>query len=616
MSPKDPNTFSNVSEVVTEHLHLDLAVDFDTQTLSGSAILELCSKTSDPLKEVVLDTDFLDIKEVQLVGNETKLKFQLDKRDENFGSALHIDLSEVSKTGERFKLEIKYKTTKEGGAIQWLEPSQTLGKKHPYLFSQCQAIYARSMVPCQDTPGLKFTYTANITVFKELVVLMSALSTGSEERPDSKKLYKFEQKVSIPSYLLAIAVGNLASKPVSDRSAVWCEPEQVEAAAYEFADTEKFMEIAESLTCPYVWSRYDLLILPPSFPYGGMENPCLSFVTPTLLAGDRSAVDVVAHELAHSWTGNLVTTASWEHFWLNEGWTMFLERKIMGRMHGEANRQFSATLGLRTLEKEIEFFGKDNPLTKLCPDLEGVNPDDAFSTVPYEKGFNFLYYIEQLLGGPEVFEPYMKAHLINFAHKSISTQDWKSFLYSYMDKTHGSAITTLLDSIDWDAWLYTPGMLPVYPHFDDTLSKACSSLAKRWEAARNQTTFDNFDSKDYEELNPNQQVVFLEYLASYDKFLTPVIVGLSTRYHIGKSTNSEIKLRWQLLCLKSCYEAIYPDVVEFITSQGRMKYVRPLYRALSVAPNGNDLAKSTFRKFQSFYHPIAAKMIEKDLFGN
>lgn len=610
---KDPNTFSNINQLATEHVGLKLEVDFESKILKGSVVLRLAVK--DPLvKELILDTDYLIIHGI-FCNSEPKqsLEYKLLPRDHNFGSALRIDLREVE-LKVWIEIKIDYQTTKAGGAIQFLEPNQTLGKTYPYLFSQCQAIYARSMVPCQDTPSLKFTYTAIITVPKTLTAMMSAISLRSQEVGELKT-FEFEQRNAIPSYLIALAVGNLASKALSDRTAVWCEPEMLDAAAFEFSDTERFLEIAEALTCPYQWGRYDLLVLPPSFPYGGMENPCLSFVTPTLLAGDKSAVDVIAHELAHSWTGNLVTNSNWENFWLNEGWTVFLERKIMGRMHGEAMRQFSSIIGWKELKQSVELFGADNNLTALCPKLENVNPDDAFSSVPYEKGFNLLYHLEQLVGGPEVFEPYMKAHIHHFAHKSISTEDWKSFLYTYMEQQHGAEKVKLLDSVEWERWLYAPGMPPVECHFDTSLSKACEELAKRWQQARNSSDFSSFDPSAYETLSAGQKVVFLDRLAECDPLPPKLLQAMAERYTVSTTNNCEVKLRWQLLCLKAGYEPIYLAVVDFLKAQGRMKYVRPLYRALNQAPNGAELAKATFCENRAFYHPIAAKLIEKDLFG-
>jgi len=412
--PYDPTSQSNLDEAKTNHIHLDLAVDFDAKILSGSAELEI-EAIADAVTKVILDTSFIDIRSVSVGGQALSVKqkytgylcfldfawfppltpapcivhtlisqFKLQDRNEKYGSALVVELAKPLTKGEKIKLLVQYATTKDCTACQWLEPSQTVGKKHPYLFTQCQAIHARSLLPCQDSPSIKLTYSANITT--PLRAVMSAVPIGEEVKQGSETTtFRFEQKTRIPSYLIALAVGNLEGREIGPRSTVWTEPEVLEAAAWEFVDTENFIRTGEELLTPYDWGRYDLLVLPASFPYGGMENPCLTFVTPSLLAGDRSLVDVVAHEIAHSWMGNLVTTENWEHFWLNEGFTVFVERKILGRMKGPAHSEFSAILGHKALKESVDLYGKDHPFTALRPCLRGEDPDDAFSKVPYGK---------------------------------------------------------------------------------------------------------------------------------------------------------------------------------------------------------------------------------------
>ncbi|CAG8605885.1 7975_t:CDS:10 [Paraglomus brasilianum] len=605
----DPSSYANINDVQTTHLHLDLTVDFTKKVLSGSVTLDLVAVVSD-VSNVILDTRHVDVRSVHY-GTNTSLKFSLDPDDERFGSALRIALPSSLQTGTKFKLTIGYQTTSACTAVQWLEPSQTVGKKFPYLFTQCQAIHARSLVPCQDSPSLKVTYSA--TIRSHYRALMSAIGTGESEAGDGYKVYTFEQKTKIPSYLLALAAGNLVGRQIGPRSTVWTEPEVIESAAWEFADTEKFVATGENLLTPYEWRKYDLLVLPPSFPYGGMENPCLTYVTPTLLAGDRSLVDVVAHEISHSWTGNLVTNANWEHMWLNEGWTVFVERKIVGRVEGEAYKQFRSIIGWRELEDSIKQFGSSNPLTALTPNLKGVDPDDSFSSVPYEKGFNFLYYIEHIVGGPKYFEPYMKAHVENFAGKSITTDDWKAFLFSFMENNYGAEKRAVLEKIDWEAWLHAPGLPPVRNEFDQTLAKACSELAERWDAARNKTTFEEFSPDDVKNFSSLQKVVFIQRLSEYPPLPQNAIRELDRLYQLTSIVNSEIRFRWQELCLLAEYEPIFPHVVKFVTEQGRMKFVRPLYRLLNRCKNGSELAKKTFREHRSFYHPIAAGMISKDI---
>ncbi|KAI8604549.1 peptidase family M1-domain-containing protein [Dissophora ornata] len=607
--PYDPTSQSNLDEVKTNHIHLALIVDFGAKTLTGSAELEV-EAIADSVSNVVLDTSYIDIRSASAAGQA--LTFNLESCHEKYGSALTIHLPKPLAKGEKTKISVEYATTQDCTACQWLEPSQTAGKKHPYLFTQCQAIHARSLLPCQDSPSIKLTYSADITT--PLRAVMSAVPKGEVKHENgSMTTFKFEQRQRIPSYLIALAVGNLEGREIGPRSTVWTEPEVMEAAAWEFVDTENFIRTGEELLTPYDWGRYDLLVLPASFPYGGMENPCLTFVTPSLLAGDRSLVDVVAHEIAHSWMGNLVTTENWEHFWLNEGFTVFVERKILGRMKGKEHSDFSAILGHKALQESVDLYGKEHPFTALRPCLREEDPDDAFSRVPYEKGFNLLYYLEKHLGGAEVFEPYLRAHVQQFAGRSINTDDWKAFLYSFMEKTFGQEKVDLLNKVDWEAWLAGTGMPPVDNKFDDTLAKACTCLCQKWNVSRHEAHPAGFSTTDIAEFSSTQSVVFLEKVSELEPLPHGHLDLMDELYQLTNVRNSEIRLRWQLLCLKADYEKIYPEVVAFASSMGRMKMCRPLLRSLYKAKDGADLARETFVKHKSFYHPIAAAMIAKDL---
>ncbi|ORZ22502.1 peptidase family M1-domain-containing protein [Absidia repens] len=607
---KDPSSLANLKQVKNTHLHLDWTVSFDQKNITGHVVLDLVTLENN-VDKVILDTSYLAIQRVSL--NEKDLKYTISERHPCLGSALTIQLPEpIAASGTKFQIKIDYSTTEECTAIQFLEPEQTIGKKYPYLFSQCQAIHARAFCPCQDSPAIKLTYSASVS--SPLPVIMSALKTEDIQGADGLTTYKFEQRTSIPSYLIAIASGNLESREIGPRSSVWSEPEMIEIAANEFEDTEKFIATGEDLLTPYEWGRYDLLVLPPSFPYGGMENPCLTFVTPTLLAGDKSAVDVVAHEIAHSWMGNLVTTQNWEHFWLNEGHTVFIERKITGRLHGEAERQFSAILGWKALKESVELFGEDSPATVLKPDLSsGIDPDDYFSSVPYEKGFNLLYHIEKTVGGGEIFEPFLKSYVGKFAGQSISTEQWKDYLFEYFKKAHGQAMVDKLNTIDWNTWINSPGMPPVDPEFDTTLAKQCYDLADRWDKARDNTDLSGFSASDVETFSAGQKIVFLERLTGCAPLPHALIRKMDELYQLTSIRNADIRFRWQNLCVMTSFEPIYPEVVEFITEQGRMKFVRPLFRLLYEAKNGKQLAIDTYLKHKKFYHPIAATLIEKDI---
>ncbi|KAJ2846448.1 Leucyl aminopeptidase yscIV [Coemansia brasiliensis] len=608
----DPNSQANLGEIATEHVHLDLAVDFAGRKLIGTATHRLAAIAT--AREVVLDTAHLNIKGARLLNaDQSSVALEIDTSTVHsiYGTALRLPLPEPVSAGQSISVEIDYETSPDSGAIQFLTPEQTLGKSQPYLFTQCEEIHARSLLPCQDSPSVKLSYSANIRVPKPLTALMSAIATGSHDDGDST-VYSFKQQITIPSYLIALVVGNLVSAKISDRCAVWSEPENIDACAWEFAEMETILQTAEEVISPYLWGRYDLLVLPPSFPYGGMENPCLTFVTPTLLAGDRSLTDVIAHEIAHSWSGNLVTAKNWEHFWLNEGWTTFFERKIVGRLNGEDARQLSCVIGEGDLLESVEFYGKDSPLTALVPQLDGVDPDDAYSTVPYDKGAHLLYYLEQLLGGPSVFEPYMRAYIQAFQGRSISTFDWKSHLFDYFAENEPTKIE-LLNNMEWDKWLTEPGMPPIGNHYDERPQKACLDLADRWMKAARESAYDQFSPADIATFSTMQRVIFLTRLAEAAPLQPDTLAAIDSTYALTGYRNCEVRFSWLVLALKSNYMAVADAVVDMLSAQGRMKYTRPLYRLLHACPDGRSLAEETFLRLRNFYHPICARMVEKDL---
>ncbi|KAJ2653692.1 Leucyl aminopeptidase yscIV [Coemansia sp. RSA 1250] len=454
----DKCSLSNLDQVTTDHIHLDLEANFAAAHISGCVTIS--GRTlENGVSTVVLDTQSLDIVSVQLKkdGQFVDAIWKLEDTHPVYGQPLSITLESAEEI-RSFCLKIDYVTTEQGNAIQFLTPEQTLGKTHPYLFTQCQPILARSLLPCQDSPSVKLSYSADIRVPKPLTALMSAIATGSRDDGDST-VYSFEQKTTIPSYLIALVVGNLVSAKISDRCAVWSEPENIDACAWEFAEMETILQTAEEVISPYLWGRYDLLVLPPSFPYGGMENPCLTFVTPTLLAGDRSLTDVIAHEIAHSWSGNLVTAKNWEHFWLNEGWTTFLERKIVGRLNGEDARQLSCVIGYNNLGEDVARIGAESPLTSLVPDLTGIDPDDSYSRIPYEKGSLLLYHLEQVLD-PVILKHITKMYVLEFQGRSIGTGDFYDFIKHYAHHYLDENAEKRVNSIAWDVWFKSPGMPP------------------------------------------------------------------------------------------------------------------------------------------------------------
>ncbi|CAI5785765.1 leukotriene A-4 hydrolase [Podarcis lilfordi] len=606
MAEADPSSFASPGCCRTHHLHLRCRVDFASRSLRGTAALTVRAER-DSLRRLVLDTKDLTIHKV--VVNKQDAQFVLGERHSFKGAPLEITLPFELGKGQDVVVEITFETSPRSSALQWFTPEQTSGKRHPFLFSQCQATHCRAVLPCQDTPSVKLTYYAEISVPNELVALMSAKRDGDLPDPEesTRKIYRFIQNVPIPCYLIALVVGALESREIGPRTLVWAEKELVDKSAHEFSETEAMLKIAEDLAGPYVWGQYDLLVLPPSFPYGGMENPCLTFVTPTLLAGDRSLSNVIAHEISHSWTGNLVTNKTWEHFWLNEGHTVYLERRIGGRLFGEQFRHFQAQGGWRELQNTINTLGSTNPVTHLIPNLKEVDPDVAYSSVPYEKGSALLLYLEQLLGGPDVFIGFLRAYIQQFAYKSIDTEDWKNFLYSYFkDKVD------LLNKVDWNAWMNTPGMPPVKPTYDSTLSNACVALSQRWVKAT-ENDLGSFSSADIKELSSHQLIEFLALLLLENPLPVSHVRRMQEVYDFNAVNNSEIRFRWLRLCIQANWEDAIPLALKMATEQGRMKFTRPLFKDLYKFDKSRAQAVSAFHQHKASMHPVTAMLVTKDL---
>ncbi|KAL1606032.1 Leucyl aminopeptidase yscIV [Nothophoma quercina] len=617
-TPRDPNTLSNYHNFVTKHTSVDFEIDFEHKILSGAVGLDLESLTDENVKEVVLDSSFLDISEVKVDGKTAQ--FEVGDRIEPYGAPLRVTLPSSIPKGKIVSIVIAVSTTEKCTALQWMTPAQTSNKKHPYMFSQCQAIHARSVFPCQDTPDVKSTFSFSLR--SPLPVLASGLPTGASEYQPPKKdgeqgtlKYTFEQKVPINSYLFAVASGDLASASIGPRSTVWTGPEELLECKSELdGEIEPFMKAIESTVAPnYQWTQYNILILPPSFPYGGMENPVWTYATPSIISGDKQNIDVIAHELSHSWSGNLVSCASWEHFWLNEGWTTYLERRIQAYIHGEPHRHFSAIIGWKALEESIERYGTDHEYTKLITNLKGQDPDDAFSSVPYEKGFHALYQFELLLT-KEKWDKFIPHYFSTFANKSLDSYDFKACLISFFEKD--AEASKKLADFDWDKLFYAPGY-PPKPHFDDSLVKTCYQLADKWEAHVSGAAKGDFKPKadDIDGWVSNQSVVFIERLQAFGaKFSAEDIRLLGETYGYNKTANIEVSSRYLCLGLKAKAPETYQPASELLGKIGRMKFVRPLFRLLNEADR--KLAVETFEKNKDFYHPICRQMVEKDLFGD
>ncbi|KAH8911027.1 hypothetical protein BR93DRAFT_874536 [Coniochaeta sp. PMI_546] len=611
MAARDQNTNSNYTAWRTQHTTANLTIDFTTKRLRGSVTLDLVSQTDRASKEIILDTSYLDVSSVKVNGSPAK-QWELKARKEPNGSPLYVSVPDGADEGATVSVEMEVATTDKCTALQWLNPEQTGNKKAPFMFSQCQAIHARSLFPCQDTPDVKATVSFNIK--SPYVVLASGVAVGEAEKGEgSEKLYRFEQKVPIPSYLFALASGDIVTAPIGKRSVVASGPNELEACKWEFEeDMDRFMEAAESITgVPYQWGEYNVLVLPPSFPYGGMENPVFTFATPTIISGDRQNVDVVAHELSHSWSGNLVTNASWEHMFLNEGWTMYLERRIIEKVHGgSAHFHFSAIIGWKALEEAISGFGADHEFTKLHISHKGENgqpidPDDAFSTVPYEKGFHFVWDLERLVGR-EAFDKFITFYFTKWSGKSLDKDDFKNTYLEFFSRPEYASLKDKIASIDWEEKFHSTG-LPPKPEFDTSLVDVCYELANKWKSKDFKP-----EASDVASWTGNQKLVFLNAVQGFEEPLTPTqSQALGKSYGFVDSQNVELKAAYYLISLRARDEPTYQGVTELLGGVGRMKFVRPLFKSLNKADP--KLARSTFEKNRDFYHPICRQMVEKDL---
>jgi aminopeptidase N len=576
---RDPHSYARPDEVRVEHIALDLTVDFAKKQLSGLASLRI-HKAAGATK-LMLDSSGLEIRKVTLQPGNLPAQFKLAPADPILGSALEIPIQPETET-----VAIEYSSSPGARALQWLEPAMTAGKQHPFLLSQSQAILARSWVPCQDTPGVRFTYDATLHVPKELLAVMSA------ENPQARTedgVYQFRMTNPVPSYLLAIAVGDLEFHPFDTRSGVYAEPAMMDAAAKEFSDTPKMIQTAESLYGPYRWGRYDLLVLPPSFPYGGMENPRLTFLTPTVIAGDKSLVSLIAHELAHSWSGNLVTNATWSDFWLNEGFTTYFEHRITEKLYGREYSEMLWQLGVTEVEDELATLPE--PDQHLYIDLKGRDPDDAPNQV-YERGALFLRLLEET-AGRERWDQFLRGYFEKFAFQPMTTAIFEEYLKA--------TLPDVVQKVDIHAWIHGPGIPANAPKpHSEAFAKVeaqAKAFAEGGTAASLKT--DGWSSHEW--------VHFIQSLPA----LTPErMAELDARFHFNESGNSEVLSAWLEKALDARYKAAYPAIERFLTIQGRRKFLKPLYEKLAKNPEDLAFARRVYAKARPTYHPVSQQTID------
>ena len=577
MARLDPHSFCDDDQPQTTGLDWHVTVDFERRVLRGTAALTFATPGTGPLD---LDTRDLTLHAAATLDGRP-VAFTVDAPDAILGSRLRLSLP-----ADTAGVRLTYETSPDASALQWLTPRQTFGGVHPFLFTQCQAIHARSVVPIQDTPRVRIRFTAELFVPAALKALMAAAFVSREVRGDVA-IERWEMPQSIPPYLFAFAVGELVSRELGPRSRVWAEPGRVDAAAWEFAPADHMLTAAESLFGPYPWDRFDVLNMPPSFPYGGMENPRLTFLTPSLLAGDRSLVNVLAHELAHSWTGNLVTNANAEHFWLNEGFTVYAERRIQEVLEGPEVVALHEALGRQGLDEALAEFADRPELTHLRTHLRGVNPDEAYSQVPYEKGYLFLKTLELSVGRP-AFDAFLRRYIENFGFQSITTDQFTEFAER--------ALPGALAGVDAAAWIEGPGLPENAPQSVSVRLKAVEALGPALPAPAQAAAW-----------TPAEWQLYLQRMARHAE-VAPC-AALDAGYRLTESQNFEVLVAWLELSALAGYSHTLNRLEAVLGEVGRMKYLRPLYRVLASRPETHDRALRCFERFGPGYHPIARQVI-------
>lgn len=584
----DPHSFSRHQSVKVKHIELDLEVDFKEKILEGHVTINY-KKLNPDATTLVLDSRDLKVKRVSAENGakNPKLNWQYGKNHELLGTELIIDLPQ-----DNSPIKIYYETQPNASGLQWLTPEQTSGTQ-PFLFSQSQAIHARSWIPLQDTPAVRITYDATIRVEQAVKPVLSA---DNNNQNDADGEYYFSMEQAIPSYLIAIAVGDLKHQQISDHVTLFSEASVLEAASYEFAETENMIEATEALYGKYRWGQYDLLVLPPSFPFGGMENPKLSHITPTIIAGDRSLDSLIAHELAHSWSGNLVTNALWKDAWLNEGFTTYIESRIVDAVHGKERMMMEAALAYKGLLKELTTLPTDQQ--KLINPTFNIDPDDYFSSVTYDKGRFFLDWLEQQVGRP-AFDGFLNNYFNRFAFQSITTEQFVDYLKLNLIDKHPNKI----NMSQVDIWLNGSGVPDFFEPPSTTKFYNIDKLVDKWAANKISA----------EQINVTQWTTqeWLHFLRALPKDLSQnQLNSLDMQFSLTQRQNSEIAHDWLLISINNQYQAAYGRLIDYLSNIGRVKLIKPLYEALMKAPELHNLAANIYHKARSGYHPIATSQID------
>jgi leukotriene-A4 hydrolase len=584
----DIHSYARPQEARVHHVSLDLAVDFNAKRVGGTATLDIDRKPE--AKEIVLDNKGLEIEAIT-DGEGQPLQHKVGASDPNLGAPLAIALRPDTK-----RIVIRYKSAPDAEALQWMSPEQTAGKRRPYLFSQGQAILNRTWIPTQDSPGIRQSWDATIRVPAGLTAVMSAPKSAEPMTEGGESIFKYRMANNVPPYLIAIAVGDLKFQSLGKRSGVWTEQATLKPAAAELADTEKMIDAAEGLYGPYLWQRYDMLVLPPSFPFGGMENPNLTFLTPTFIAGDKSLVSLIAHELAHSWSGNLATNATWADFWLNEGMTTYATTRIVEAIYGPKAAAQQIALGVDSLNEEMKALPAAD--TRLHIDLKGRNPDDGLTEVAYEKGAAFLRTIESIVGRDR-FDIWLKGWFERHRFQPVTSAIFLADLRQHLIKGDKSLEQKLM----LDQWVYQPGlpsnMVKPDPQAFADVDQAVAAFGRG--AAP--------DAAAWGRWNTAERLRFLNKLPR--QLPKPRLDALEQAFGLNAIGNMELRYAWLDLAVKNRYDPAVPSLEQFLTSQGRRKFVRPLIKALAETPWGKPIAARIYARARPLYHPMVSNELDE-----
>ncbi|RUO36006.1 aminopeptidase [Aliidiomarina shirensis] len=585
----DEHSFANSNEVRTPHLHLNLAVDFDAKVLSGYVEFEL-EYLNENANTLVLDTEMLNIARAEAYtnGEWAHTEFTLGERDVILGTPLSVTLPVGAE-----KVRVHYSSSPEATGLDWVAPEGTAGGEYPFLYSQSQPHYARTWIPIQDTPTERLTFSAELRTPPELIGLMGA---NNPPNPERTGVYQFESRQKIPSYLMAIAVGDLEFHALNERMAIYAEPSILQSAVAEFGYTTDMMDVTEELFGPFAWDRYDQLVLPPSFPFGGMENPQLAFLTPTVIAGDQSLVSLIAHELAHSWSGNLVTNATWRDLWLNEGFTSYVENRIMEAVYGEERALMERMLDAQSLDAALPSLSERQQVLHI--ELAQRDPDSSFTAVPYTKAQQFLFFLEDRFGR-ETFDAFVRQYFADFAFQSLTTEQFQDYMERELVQPNPGKVSRT----EIMQWLYAPGLPDNSPRPEVAAFERVAEAQARWFAG---------EPIDIRAWSIHERLYFLTNLP--EDVSHAQLERMDKEFHLTNTQNNSVLSHWLVIAIQHDYQPAMPRVEEMLTSMGRLAYIRSVYAALAATPEGLEKARQIYVKAKPGYHVLTRDQIE-DVLG-